>query len=47
MERPVSQDSAGPRDLCLMLTAEGLLVTTLGALLGLALTCLLYTSRCV
>ena len=29
---------AGPRDLFLMLTAEGLLVTTLGALLGLALT---------
>ena len=31
---------AGPRDLFLMLTAEGLLVTTLGALLGLALTSL-------
>ncbi len=29
---------AGPRELFLMLTAEGLLVTTLGALLGLALT---------
>jgi len=31
---------AGPRELFLMLTAEGLLVTTLGALLGLALTSL-------
>jgi len=31
---------AGPRDLFLMLTAEGLLVTALGALLGLALTSL-------
>jgi putative ABC transport system permease protein len=31
---------AGPRELFLMLTAEGLLVTTLGALLGLGLTSL-------
>ena len=31
---------AGPRELFLMLTAEGLLVTTLGALFGLALTSL-------
>ena len=31
---------AGPRELFLMLTVEGLLVTTLGALLGLALTSL-------